>query len=112
MFTKKGYLIKSDEGFSVDLKNEKILYKESDRILKVGFERLTGPFPIRAYLGYPDQWEPPFENEMITDSDWERIAKNIVKAYDFWKVGIIVEIMEPDEIANIKRRINMRSATS
>jgi hypothetical protein len=107
MFTKKGNRIISDKGFSVEQHFPRIIYREGDKTIKVEYEIFTGPFPINVYLGYPDQWEPPYENEIITESHWDQIAKNIVNAYNFQRIGITVRILEPEKVTNMKRTIKM-----
>jgi len=52
MFHKKGYLIVSDEGFSLDMGSPWYIYKEGEKTLKAGYERLNGKFPICVYLGF------------------------------------------------------------
>ncbi len=108
MLTKKGNRIISDKGFSVEQRFPWIIYREGDKVIKVEYEIFTGPFPIAVYLGYPDHWEPPYDNEIITETKWDEIAKNIVNAYDFKRVGITIRILEPEEVAKIKRIIKTR----
>jgi len=49
------------------------------------------------------EWEPPFENEKITESDWDRIAKNILAVFDFIKIGVIIHVLEPEEAEKQRR---------
>ena len=69
MFKKKWpRRIISDTGFEVQIKSRgSILYREGDRSLELNSEYLADNLGIAIYKKFIRTWDPPFNNEKITE---------------------------------------------
>jgi Immunity protein 74 len=71
----------SSDGFSVEvLGRTGLRYREAGRQMFVDSEVLTGPSGIAVYKDTIQKWDPPYDNVPVTDSDRDRILKNIREA--------------------------------
>ena len=85
--------VKCDEGFVVQRvdRNEEE-YREDNYRLKIHIEDwLTPPDPLgQRYYGIGfilseiQRWEPPHENETITEEKREQIKQRLIAAMKFW----------------------------
>lgn len=81
MFTIKGDLIESDEGFSVEvIGRTRLLYKEGGKQLTVSSEFLVGPY-LALYKASVKSWDPPHASSLISHDERERIVANIGRAF-------------------------------
>ena len=55
-------------------------YRESGRQMFIDSEVLTGPSGIAVYKDTIQKWDSPYDNVPVTDSDRDRILKNIREA--------------------------------
>lgn len=78
----QGYV--SDAGFSVEpLGRTGLWYREGERLMYVYCE-LNGPgHGISVWPKTIQAWKPPFDAEVITESDRERILSNIGEVVAF-----------------------------
>jgi len=93
MFTSQGpNLYKSSGGFSVEvLGRTGLRYGEANRQMFVDSEVLTGPCGMAVYKDTIRKWDSPNDSVPVTDSDRDRILKNIREAFrsqDF-KIDVI-----------------------
>jgi immunity protein 74 of polymorphic toxin system len=56
-------------------------YRETDREMFVDSKVLTGPSGMTLYKSTKPEWDPPYENVPVTDSDRDRILTNIRRAF-------------------------------
>jgi hypothetical protein len=82
MFTRSDGVIRSDEGFSVQLLGRSgVLYKEGDHEMVIGSEGVIGGIAVwRATI---QTWKPPHHVEPIDDRKRESILENICQALRF-----------------------------
>jgi hypothetical protein len=77
-----------------DVSRHQIAYQENGRRLILGREGATtpggGPAQI-VYLHPEARWQPPYEADPLTRTDWERIAANVVEAFRALKLETYVE---------------------
>lgn len=92
MFTSpRPNLYESSDGFSVEvLGRTGLRYHESGRQMFVDSEVLAGPSGMSVYKDTIEKWDAPHENARVTDSDRERILKNIRDAFRFQGFEITV----------------------
>lgn len=82
--------IKSNSGFSIRRSDRFWLeYKEDKKVMLIGVE--PGIKDLAIYISSVKKWEPPFQNEVITDEDKEKIIKNVKDAFEFAKWNYIIE---------------------
>lgn len=75
-------LYESSDGFSVEvLGRTGLRYCEADRQMFVDSELLTGPSAMAVYKDTIQNWDPPYDNVPVTDSDRDRILNNIRDAF-------------------------------
>jgi hypothetical protein len=68
----------SSDGFSVEvLGRTGLRYREAGRQMFVDSEVLTGPSGMAVYKDSIQKWDPPYDNVPVTNSDRDRILKNI-----------------------------------
>lgn len=51
---------------------------------------------VELYLDPAAKWEPPFEKEILTPSDLDRIGLNIMKAMRFMNLKFIIRRIKAD----------------
>ena len=56
-------------------------YYEGGRQMFVDCEVLTGPSGMAVYKDTIQEWDPPYDNVPVTDSDRDRILNNIREAF-------------------------------
>ena len=66
-----------------------LTYKEGKKAVSINSEMLFGEYNMVIYKGSIKQWNPPFDKEILTGEDKERIINNIKE--DFDKCGIKVD---------------------
>lgn len=72
----------SSEGFSVEVLGCRgFRYLKSGRQMFVDSEVLTGPSGMAVYKGTIRKWDPSYDNVPVTDSDRDRILKDIRDAF-------------------------------
>jgi hypothetical protein len=77
-------LYESSDGFSVEvLGRTGLRYRETGRQMFVDSEVLTGSSGMTVYKDTIQKWDSPHENVAVTDSDRDRILKNICDAFRF-----------------------------
>ena len=83
MFTSlRPNLYESSDGFSVEvLGRTGLRYREADRQMSVDSEVLTGRSGMAIYKDTIQNWDPPYGDVPVTDSDRDRILKNIHDAF-------------------------------
>jgi hypothetical protein len=75
-------LYESSNGFSVEvLGRTGLRYREERRQMFVDSEVLIGTSGIAVYKDTIRKWDPPYNNVPVTDSDRDRILKNIRDAF-------------------------------
>ena len=75
-------LYESSDGFSVEvLGRTGLRYREGERQMFIDSEVLIGPSGMAVYKDTIQKWDPPDENAPVTDSDRDRILKNIRDAF-------------------------------
>ena len=75
-------LYESSDGFSVKvLGRTGLRFREAGRQMFVDWEVLIGPSGMAVYEDTIQKWDPPNENVLVTDSDRDRILKNIRDAF-------------------------------
>ena len=75
-------LYESPEGFSVEVLGiTGLRYREGDRTMFIDSEVLAGPSGMVVYRDSIIRWDPPHEDEKITEADRERILENIRKVF-------------------------------
>ncbi len=93
MFTSQGpNLYKSSDGFSVEvLGRTGLRYGEANRQMFVDSEVLTGPYGIAVYKDTIRKWDSPNDSVPVTDSDRDRILKNIRDSFrsQGFAIGVI-----------------------
>lgn len=74
-------LYESSDGFSVEvLGRTGLRYREEGRQMFVDSEVLTGPSGMAVYKDTIQKWDSPYD-KAVTDSDRDRILKNITDAF-------------------------------
>lgn len=82
--TPRPNLYESSEGFSVEvLGRTGLRYREGEREMFVDSEVLTGLSGILIYGDSIEKWDPPNQNEPVTDAERNRILENIRKTFRF-----------------------------
>ncbi len=83
MFNSPGpNLYERSDGFSVEVLDQTGLrYREDGRQMFVDSEVLTGSSGMAVYKDTIQNWDPPNDKIPITDSDRDRILKNIRDAF-------------------------------
>jgi immunity protein 74 of polymorphic toxin system len=83
MFTSpRPNLYESSEGFSVEVLGcTGLRYREAGRQMFVDSEVLAGPSAVAVYKETIQNWDPPYDNVPVTDSDRDRILSNIRNAF-------------------------------
>ena len=77
-------LYESSDGFSVEvLGRTGLCYREAGRQIFVDSEVLTGSSGMAVYKDTIEKWNSPHETLPVTDSDRDRIIKNIRDAFRF-----------------------------
>ena len=87
--------VKCDEGFVVQsMDRNEMEYREGDRRLKVYVENWSaapvgrwskpGEYGIDFMLSRAEHWEPPHDNELISEEKREQIKKRLIAAMNFW----------------------------
>lgn len=66
-----------------------IIYMEGEHKATIGAEMMAGETDLVIYFSGFKAWEQPFENEVITEQDRERIKGNI--AVDLNREGLVVD---------------------
>lgn len=84
MFTSpRANVIESDEGFSVQILGfSGMKYSEGEKVLKIHSEVLANA-DIVIYMYSIKHWQPPFDNETISENEKNRIVSNIERAIKF-----------------------------
>lgn len=81
----------SDEGFSVQFRGlHDLLYREGDRHLVAFRERLIGTPSVDIDSASIEKWQPPHDNEVISENKRRQILHNICSALDFLQITYIV----------------------
>ena len=66
--------------YKVKLKGRsEVGYVEGQKNMIIGSEFMAGPSGMVIYSDSMKSWQPPFENEKLTDEDRERIKYNITE---------------------------------
>ena len=83
MFTSpRPNLYENSGGFSVEvLGRTGLRYSESGRQMFVDSEVVTGPSGMAVYKDTMQKWDPPYDSFPVTDSDRDRVLKNITDAF-------------------------------
>ena len=76
--------IESDEGFSIKVEMTRILYTEGSKKLYINSEILASPGNIVIYTKSIQNWESPYEKEIIDEVKRQLIIQNIQRAFR-WK---------------------------
>ncbi len=94
LFTKpRANVIESDEGFSVVVTGwAGLRYIEGDRVLNIDSEIGSAPYEV-IYADSLEQWEPPYENELIDEHKRHQIIGNIRRA--FQSQGLDIGLINP-----------------
>jgi hypothetical protein len=66
-----------------------LTYKEGKKSVSIDSEMLFSEYNMVIYTNSIKSWNPPFDNEMLTEENKKRIISNIKK--DFEKTGIKVD---------------------
>lgn len=83
-------LYESSDGFSVEvLGRTGFRYREGDRQMFVDSELLTGLAGMAVYKDTMQKWDPPYDNIPVTDSDRDRVLKNIRDAFQGFGIDAI-----------------------
>ena len=85
-------LVESDEGFSVEILGRTGLrYTEEGRTIFVDSEALATAGAMALYGASIRAWDPPNENEVLSDKDREDIIGNIRRAFTSrgWTLEVI-----------------------
>lgn len=84
-------LYESSNGFSVEvLGRTGLRYREAGRQMFVDSEVLAGPSGMAVYKDTIEKWDAPHENMGVTDSERDRILKNICEVFSFQGFEITV----------------------
>lgn len=82
--TPRPNLYVSDTGFSVEILGRTgMRYREAERTVFIDSEVMNEPDTMLAYGSSIKNWDPPHESDPLDDSDWERIIRNIRRAFEF-----------------------------
>ena len=78
----KPNVIKSDTGFSIEILGRIGLnYQEGDKVAFIDSEMLmTDPPSVAIWKKRIETWQPPYDNEKISEAKREEIVKNISDA--------------------------------
>lgn len=89
--TPRPNLYVSSDGYSVEVLGQTgLVYREAGREMFVDSEILAGPAGMVVYRDTINHWNPPHD-EVINDSERERILQNIREAFRFQ--GFEIEII-------------------
>jgi hypothetical protein len=79
-------LARNDNGIEVrGINREMFAYQEANRVLLIGREDAVsddGGAAQIVYLGDDLRWEPPFDLPAISSAELDRIATDVVKAFE------------------------------
>ena len=56
-----------------------VIYAEGQREARIETEMLTGPTDLVIYFEQFRSWQPPFQNDVLSERDRQRIKSNIAK---------------------------------
>jgi Immunity protein 74 len=74
--------VESDEGFSVEaLGRTGLRYTEEGRTMFIDSEALATPNAMALYRGSIRAWDPPHENDLLSDKDRNGIIDKIRRAF-------------------------------
>lgn len=84
MFTEVRHgVVQSSDGYEVaDLGMKFVTYREGDHILR--FDKDVGSTRARYYLRGMPCWQPPFEDEVISDTKASEIRSRVISAIRYW----------------------------
>jgi len=85
-------LYESDEGFSVEvLGRTGLRYRESDKSMFIDSEVLLGPSGMVVYKNSIRKWDPPHQEEAVSNESRERIVNNVRSAFLFkgYEIAVI-----------------------
>lgn len=96
MFTKIGLQgVESSEGFIVgSVGRYELLYQEGEHKLIINIEGgwdKDNKFFISIYTSTITHWQPPYENEPITEEKKQQIIQRICAALDFLEIRYVLE---------------------
>lgn len=96
MFNKLGLqAAKSSDGFSVEfVKRNELAYRENNYLLLVeteaGIDKQNNWCTI-IYTSTIIQWQPPYENEVITEEKKQQIIQRVCATLDFLEIKYVLE---------------------
>jgi len=78
------------ERFKVKLRGRSaVVYEEGGKIVMIEAEMLTGETDLVIYVDSIGQWQPPHENEAISQDEKNTIKANVTTALE--KKGLVIE---------------------
>lgn len=86
--------VKSSKGFIIQFTaRREMQYQENEHILKIeveGGRDDSGAYNLAVYAQDIKYWQPPYDNEVISEEEKKEIIQNISEALDFMKIGHIL----------------------
>ncbi|HEY3373442.1 MAG TPA: Imm74 family immunity protein [Candidatus Aquicultor sp.] len=68
-----------------------VIYEEGERKAILEAEMMAGPTDLVIYLESLRCWQPPYENEVLSSEDKQRIKENITKELEAKGLNIVWE---------------------